>query len=253
MNPKIIGAALVALAGLAAAAYIAVGGKKDSRGDGGGERSAAKPLDETPLFDEPKPVVEPVEKPDLLARAAEVVKKAFKDDGAGMQNTAPKTRRAAGADSAKQQHDYVGEFFAGMLGIAQFPTRYDEMIKRAADENNISAKVLKSLLISESSLNPDAVGSAGERGLAQFMKETWEEETGLPHHRAHEPRLAIQAAAVYLKKLLDAFRGEYRIAIAAYNGGWGNADRGTLPARSWGYADKILRRVNADNGLPDGI
>lgn len=153
----------------------------------------------------------------------------------------------------------IGARLAGVLGFVNFPTHYDAAIITAANATGISPKVLKSVLISESSLNPKATGAAGELGIAQFMPATWAEESRkfwgetLPPEAAYDPYKAIPVAANYIAWLLRQTRGEYAAALAAYNGGIGNYKRGTLPKVSWQYARKILRRAGLDSRLPDGV
>jgi soluble lytic murein transglycosylase-like protein len=76
----------------------------------------------------------------------------------------------------------------------------------------------------ESQFDPKAVGLSGERGIAQFMPDTWDEWSG---GDPFDPIVGIRAQAGYLT-FLHSYLSEYnrpgvRWALAAYNCGPGRA------------------------------
>jgi membrane-bound lytic murein transglycosylase D len=84
----------------------------------------------------------------------------------------------------------------------------------------------------ESSFNPEARSPVGAAGLFQLMPET-AESLGLhrwPSDQRYQPLPSAQAAARYLKRLHAQF-GDWRLALAAYNGGEGRV-RGLLQRNS---------------------
>lgn len=170
-----------------------------------------------------------------------------------------KEKARARAVARESGGESLGASIAGFLGFVRFPTAYDSVIESSANAQGISPRVFKSMLISESSLRPDAVSNVGARGIAQFMPATWREWTRkfygeeLPFDDAFNPYKAIPLSARYLRWLLDQTRGEYAPALASYNGGIGNWARGTLPRHSWEYAEKILKRAGIDSGAGIGV
>ena len=118
-----------------------------------------------------------------------------------------------------------------MLGLAKY---YFPMFEELLDKYDCPLE-LKYLAVIESALNPVAVSRAGATGLWQFMYNTGkmyglEVSTLIDHRR--DPLRATDAAARHLKDLSDIFKGDWVLAIAAYNCGQGNVKKAI--ARSGG-------------------
>lgn len=113
-----------------------------------------------------------------------------------------------------------------------------------SDRERIDARLLVALIAVESQWNPDAVSSAGARGLGQLMPAT---ANGLGVD-AGDPLQNIAGAAYHLRYLLDRFaerdrETRYRLALAAYNAGIGAVERyGGVPPypETIAYVDRVM-------------
>lgn len=108
-------------------------------------------------------------------------------------------------------------------GMGRRTQRYFPMIERTLARRGLPDE-LKYVAVIESALNPDAESHAGASGLWQFMPETGA-EFGLDSLTVLDPARATDAAARYLKRLHRQFRGDWQLAIAAYNSGPGRVGR----------------------------
>jgi soluble lytic murein transglycosylase-like protein len=115
------------------------------------------------------------------------------------------------------------------------------VIKRAAEENGVDAALIESVIQTESAFNPNSTSPKGAMGLMQLMPETARE---LSVTNPYDPEENIRAGTRYLKKLLNRYEGNVRLALTAYNWGIGNLEKKPeqLPAETRQYVEKVLRR-----------
>jgi len=90
------------------------------------------------------------------------------------------------------------------------------LIETAAKTNDLQIKLVRAVIEQESAFRPCAVSAKGAQGLMQLMPETAGE---LNVKDPFDPKENIAAGARYLKQLLDKFKGDTRLALAAYNAG----------------------------------
>ena len=96
------------------------------------------------------------------------------------------------------------------------PTDYNDLISAASQKYGVSEALIKAVIDTESSFRPDAVSSAGAKGLMQLMDGT---ARGLGVTDSFDPAQNIDAGTRYLSHQLKAFGGEVGLALAAYNAG----------------------------------
>ena len=112
-----------------------------------------------------------------------------------------------------------------------YPTPYAEAFREAAKESKVANVLLLSLVRQESFFDPLAGSSAGAIGLTQVVPPTGAEiAAGLDiadfaTGDLYRPQVSLRFGAHYLEAQLDAFDGNVYEALAAYNGGPGNAQR----------------------------
>jgi soluble lytic murein transglycosylase len=93
---------------------------------------------------------------------------------------------------------------------------YADLIDRTAREHGIDPDLIKAIIRVESNFNPGAVSRKGAQGLMQLMPSTAADHAVAD---AFDPGQNIAGGVRYLRKLLDLFGGDRRLALAAYNAG----------------------------------
>ena len=98
---------------------------------------------------------------------------------------------------------------------------FDQIVEAAAQHYGMEPSLLKAVIQAESAGDPLAVSPAGARGLMQLMPDTAAE---LGVRDSFDPAQNIMAGTRYLRRLLDRYRGDVKLALAAYNWGMGNLE-----------------------------
>ncbi|MEE4112092.1 MAG: lytic transglycosylase domain-containing protein [Desulfobacteraceae bacterium] len=120
-----------------------------------------------------------------------------------------------------------------------------DAIKRAARRYNLPEKLIAGVIQAESNYQVDAVSPAGAQGLMQLMPAT-AREMGVDD--PFDVRQNIDGGAGYLRRMLDRFGGDVRLALAAYNAGPGTVEKfnGNVPyPETQNYIERVLKRVSA--------
>ncbi|WP_339287678.1 lytic transglycosylase domain-containing protein [Paenibacillus sp. FSL E2-0201] len=98
------------------------------------------------------------------------------------------------------------------------PTSYDDLIQTASAKYGVPVDLIKAVIDTESSFNPNVVSSAGAKGLMQLMDGT---ARGLGVSDSFDPAQNIDGGVRYLSYQLKRFDGQEKMALAAYNAGPG--------------------------------
>jgi soluble lytic murein transglycosylase-like protein len=125
------------------------------------------------------------------------------------------------------------------------PTAFDALIEKYASLHGIEAALIKAIVQTESAFNALARSNKGAIGLMQLMPMTARELGVDPF----VPEQNIEGGVRYFSQLLKMF-GEVELALVAYNGGPGYAQRYArgqvaLYGETRDYVRKVLARFNA--------
>ncbi len=142
---------------------------------------------------------------------------------------------------ARLQAPLPAENPAGVLAPLFTPEvrHWEGDIVRWARQWNLDPNLVATVMQIESCGNPRAVSRSGAAGLFQVM----------PFHFQNgedpfEPETNARRGMAYLRRALDAFSQDTRLALAGYNGGIGGASRGESA-----WAAETLRYVHWGTGI----
>ncbi|MCL6630467.1 MAG: lytic transglycosylase domain-containing protein, partial [Armatimonadetes bacterium] len=131
---------------------------------------------------------------------------------------------------------------ASLTSAPACPSELVPIINRAASEYGLDPALIKAVISVESGFKPNAVSSAGARGLMQLLPSTAISLGVNPD----DPEQNIQGGARYLRQQLDRF-GSIELALAAYNAGPGSVLRyGGIPPfeETERYVSAVLTRLS---------
>jgi soluble lytic murein transglycosylase len=134
---------------------------------------------------------------------------------------------------------YYRTFGAPLMPEA--PTTYDQLIRATAARYDVVYALVKAVIKAESSFNRFAVSPKGALGLMQLMPQTAARHgvrnVFLPHEN-------IEGGCRHLRMLIDRYRGNVPLVLAAYNAGEKRVDEaGGVPPipETREYLARVLR------------
>jgi soluble lytic murein transglycosylase-like protein len=126
------------------------------------------------------------------------------------------------------------------------PAEITPLVDAAAQGNHVQTALLRSVIEQESGGRPCAVSVKGAQGLMQLMPATIEQ---FHVDDAFDARQNVEAGAQFLKQLLDKYKGNLSLALAAYNSGPATVDLANgIPdiKETRDYVESILRKLKSD-------
>ena len=99
---------------------------------------------------------------------------------------------------------------------------WDSHIDRTCAKYSVDPALVRAIIHTESNFNPYAVSPKGAEGLMQLMPAT----AGMVEVAdTFDPTSNIEGGVRYFRYLLDKFKGNTRLSVAAYNAGEKNVTR----------------------------
>lgn len=102
------------------------------------------------------------------------------------------------------------------------PQTINAFIQTAATEHGVDPLLIKAIIKAESNFDPTVVSPKGAQGLMQLMPATAKD---LQVADPFDPQANITGGAKYLRFLLDSYRWDVELSLAAYNAGPGNVKK----------------------------
>jgi soluble lytic murein transglycosylase-like protein len=90
------------------------------------------------------------------------------------------------------------------------------ILESAAKAQRLPAKLLRAVIAQESGFRPCAVSKTGAKGLMQLMPATAEQ---FQVRDPFDPQSNLDAGARFLRQLLEKYKGDLPLSLAAYNAG----------------------------------
>jgi hypothetical protein len=126
-------------------------------------------------------------------------------------------------------------------------TTFVDFVRAAAARYGVPERLVLAVIHAESRGNPRAVSPKGARGLMQLMPQT---ASLLGVRNSFDPEENIDGGVRHLRRLIDRYGNDLRLALAAYNAGeQAVAQYGGVPpyAETQGYVQRILAQYRGDD------
>jgi soluble lytic murein transglycosylase-like protein len=151
------------------------------------------------------------------------------------------TKAEAAAPGAKTQPAVKTSSVSSAAVSSLSGGKYEDLIQQAAAKYSVDPNLIRALIKAESNFNPRAQSYCGATGLMQLMPST---ARGLGVTNAMDPAQNVDGGVRFLKGLLNRYKGNVDLALAAYNAGPGAVDKygGIPPYRE---TQTYVKRINA--------
>jgi hypothetical protein len=135
---------------------------------------------------------------------------------------------------------------------ASTKANFRDLVENSAARYQVDADLISSVIAAESNFNARAVSRKNARGLMQLMPET---AAKLGVRNIFDPQENIDAGTRYLGNLLQRYRNDLALALAAYNAGPERVQQyGRVPpfAETVSYVRKVQRTYQKTKSAPPG-
>ncbi len=128
------------------------------------------------------------------------------------------------------------------------PLRHEDVIRQQAAAKKVDASLIAGVIYTESRFR-DQTSRAGAKGLMQLMPDTADyiarKSGGTKFERADlaTPQINIAYGTWYLRYLLDKYKGNTILTLAAYNAGEGKVDEWRANAAAKGEKFKVADHI----------
>ena len=128
------------------------------------------------------------------------------------------------------------------------PLRHDDIIRQQAADKEVDPSLIAGVIYTESRFR-DQTSHAGAKGLMQLMPETADyiarKSGGTRFERADlaTPQINIAYGTWYLRYLLDKYKGNTILTLAAYNAGEGKVDEWRANAAARGEKFRVADHI----------
>jgi soluble lytic murein transglycosylase-like protein len=143
----------------------------------------------------------------------------------------PRAETASGSEGAAEDCDPIGD------------PELTPLITSAAQQHGVEPKLLRGVIEQESGFHACAISAKGAMGLMQLMPATVDQ---FKVDDVFNPKQNIDAGATYLRQLLDKYKDDIKLALAAYNAGPTTVDQtGGIPdiKETRDYVEGVIRKM----------
>jgi hypothetical protein len=150
--------------------------------------------------------------------------------------------------SVEQQREAIRKMAPVRQAVPDCPPMPEEefapIIEDAAKAQHLPAKLLRAVAEQESAFRPCAVSEDGAQGLMQLMPATAAE---FNVEDVFDPKANLAGGAAFLRQLLEKYKGDLPLSLAAYNAGPEVVDKSGIPdiAETRTYIEAITTAFGA--------
>lgn len=134
----------------------------------------------------------------------------------------------------------------GMAGLASTNPGVEDLIRQMAARYGVDPALALAVARNESGFNQSAESPKGAIGVFQLMPPTASDMGVDPYDLEQN----VEGGVKYLRLLLNRYDGDVPAALAAYNEGMGNYERGYMPAETSRYVSAIMGEYGAGTPTP---